>query len=313
MKAALQYFQIHLSFALSIGIALAMFHAASAAPPAYAADDDTSLLQADRMAFGPGNSWAALNDGLLDAQFTWTDAAGETLNKSTFLKNVRSWNNSSLKESETVAHVHGQVGIIQEHSDKTYVLRVWIRGDSRWRLLVYQAVLIGVPPANSGGGPCKNPCIKVPFHPRNADQRDVIHAYQAVERAVTAHNSAEWGAHIADEFFAVTSNSDRPVDKRTRMAGLDDQKVGGIAPFPLVSARMFEFGDVMIMTSRQQPAHGLPLHVTRIWFKRDTAWLEAYSYQTTIQGNVSAATVEQKPLAGSSLASLRAFRTRLNR
>jgi hypothetical protein len=294
MKAALQRFQIHLSFTIAIGIAFATLRVASTTPSAYAADDDASLLQADRAAFGPGNSWAALHDRLLDPQFTWTDATGETFNKSRFLKNVRSWNNFPVKDVETVAHVHGQVGIIQEHSDKTYALRVWIRGDSRWRLLVYQAVLIGVPPANSEGGPCKNPCSKVPFHSRNADQRDVIHAYQAVERAVSAHNSAEWGAHIADEFFAVTSNSDRPVDKRTRMAGLDDQKVGGIAPFPLVSVRMFAFGDVMIMTSRQQPAHGLPLHVTRIWFKRHTAWLEAYSYQTTIQGNASAASLEQK-------------------
>jgi len=111
----------------------------------------------------------------------------------------------------------------------------------------------------------------------------VIHAYQAVERAVAAHNSSEWGAHIADEFFAVTSNSDRPLDKATRIAGLDNQEVAGIAPFPLISARMFEFGDAMVMVSRQQPEHGLPLHVTRVWFKRNGMWLEAYSYQTTIQ------------------------------
>jgi len=37
------------------------------------------------------------------------------------------------------------------------------------------------------------------------------------------------------------------------------------------------------MVSRQQPEHGLPLHVTRVWFKRNGMWLEAYSYQTTIQ------------------------------
>jgi hypothetical protein len=104
---------------------------------------------------------------------------------------------------------------------------------------------------------------------------------------VTAHDSAAWGSHIADEFFAVTSNSDRPLDKATRMAGLDNQKVAGIAPFPLVSASMFEFGDIMIMTSHQQPLHGLPLHVTRVWFKRNGTWLEGYSYQTTIQADSS--------------------------
>jgi hypothetical protein len=128
----------------------------------------------------------------------------------------------------------------------------------------------------------------VPFQPRNEDERQVIQAYQAVERAVSTHDSAAWGAHIADEFFAVTSNSDRPLDKRARMAGLDKQKTGGIAPFPLVSAQMFEFGGAMVMISRQQPERGLPLHVTRLWFKRKGAWLEAYSYQTTIQAGNAA-------------------------
>jgi hypothetical protein len=182
------------------------------------------------------------------------------------------------------AHVDGRIGVIQEISGKLYILRVWVKRGSSWQLLVYQAVASGAPPsAEPGDGECDNPCNSVPFGPQNQDQRDVIHAYQAVERAVTAHDSAAWGSHIADEFFAVTSNSDRPLDKAARMAGLDNQKVAGIAPFPLVSARMFEFGDAMVMTSRQQPEHGLPLHVTRVWFKRHGVWLEAYSYQTTIQ------------------------------
>ena len=71
------------------------------------------------------------------------------------------------------------------------------------------------------------------------------------------------------------------------MAGLDNQKAGGIAPFPLVTARMFELGGAMVMTSVQQPENGLPFRVTRVWFKRKGAWLEAYSYQTTIRANSS--------------------------
>jgi hypothetical protein len=165
---------------------------------------------------------------------------------------------------------------------------VWVKRGAGWQLLVYQAVSIGAPPsAEPGNGACENPCNTVPFQPQNEDEREVIQAYQAVERAVAAHDSAAWGVHIADEFFAVTSNSDRPIDKATRMAGLDNQKVAGIAPFPLVSARMFEFGGAMVMTSLQQPEHGLPLHVTRVWFKRNGTWLEAYSYQTTIQAGIS--------------------------
>jgi hypothetical protein len=275
-----------LSLAYAIGILCAAFLSTTSAPSAYAAGSEQSLLQADRAAFESGSSSPALNDGLLDNNFTWTESSGKTRNKSEVLVAIRSKKQLAVETGKIVAHVHGHVGIIQESSEKIYVLRIWIKRDTRWQLLIYHAVSIGAPPsAASDHEICDNPCNAVPFHPRNGDESDVIRTYQAVERAVTAHDSVAWGSHIDDDFFAVTSNSDRPLDKATRMAGLDNQKVAGIAPFPLVSARMFEFGDTMIMTSLQQPLHGLPLHVTRVWFKRNGAWLESYSYQTTIQAD----------------------------
>jgi hypothetical protein len=277
-----------LSLAIAIGILCAAFVSAASDSSAYGADSEQSLLQADRAAFESGSPSPALNDNLLDNNFTWTESSGKTRNKSEILEAIRSKKQLAVETGKIVAHVHGQVGIIRESSEKIYVLRIWIKREARWSLLVYQAVSIGAPPsAASDHEICDNPCNTVPFRPRNGDERDVIHTYQAVERAVTAHDSAAWGSHIDDDFFAVTSNSDRPLDKATRMAGLDNQKVAGISPFPLVSARMLEFGDTMIMTSLQQPLRGLPLHVTRVWFKRNGLWLEAYSYQTTIQADSS--------------------------
>jgi hypothetical protein len=272
-------------------LALAILWLGAALPgsgnPAYAITaDEQALLQADRAAFGSGGSSPALNEKVLDLDFTWTDSSGKTLNASEILRILSSGKGLARESggiddvsrpdglSAATVHTYGFVGLVQEDDGKVYSVRIWIRRAIGWKLLLYQAVSIGAPPsAEAGNGTCENPCNTVPFQPRNEDEREVIHAYQA----------AAWGAHIADEFFAVTSNSDRPVDKATRMAGLDNQKVGGIAPFPLVSARMFEFGDVMVMTSRQKPERGLPLHVTRVWFKRKGLWLEAYSYQTTIQ------------------------------
>lgn len=287
MKAALGNLRLNVSFTIATGIAVAMMCMALAAPPTYA-DQDSFLLQVDHAAFASGNSSPVLSDRTLDNNFTWTDSSGNTRNKSEILAAIKSGRDFARITGNIAAHVRGQVGIVQENNDNVYVLRVWIKTGATWRLLIYHAVSIGAPAsAASDNEPCENPCNRLPFHPRSTDERNVIHAYQAVERAVTAHDAASWGAHIADEFFAVTSNSNHPMDKKTRMAGLENQKVGGIAPFPLVSARMFEFGDVMVMTSHQQPLHGLPLHVTRIWFKRNRAWLEAYSYQTAIQADVS--------------------------
>jgi hypothetical protein len=264
--------------------------------PVAAADDEQALLQVDQAAFGSGPPSIVRIDNLFDPNLSWTDSSGNTRNRSETMQEVRSGKRLTTEAGEDIgngkiafgsihAHIVGRLGLVQTNSGKLYVLRIWIKRGDGWHLLIYQAVTIGAPPsAEAGNEACENPCKTVPFQPQSEDEHEVISSYQAVERAVAAHNSAAWAAHIADEFFAVTSNSDRPLDKTTRMAGLDNQKVAGIAPFPLVSARMFEFGNAMLMISQQQPEHGLPLHVTRVWFKRNGTWLEGYSYQTTIQG-----------------------------
>ena len=288
-----------LTCSLAIGALCVVAQAVVAIPSATADENEQELLKSDRAAFGSGSSSIAQNDSLLDLNFTWTDSSGNTRGKSEIMQDFRSGkvlpteagdgrSGSRFILGTISAHAYGQIGLVQIHSGNLYVLHIWANHGTGWRLLLYHAVSTGMPPSTEpGAGVCENPCNTVPFQPQSEDEREVIHAYQAVERAVAAHNSTEWGAHIADDFFAVTSNSDRPLDKATRMAGLDNQKVAGIAPFPLVTARMFEFGDAMVMTSVQQPERGLPLRVTRVWFKRNGAWLEAYSYQTTIRPSIS--------------------------
>jgi len=270
---------------LAVGLICAASLATAAIPTSAANQEEQSLLEADHAAFGSGTSLVTLNDGMLDPNFTWTSSNGNTLNKSEILQTLSSGKGFSREfgsesgtaarePTTTAAHTYGQLAVVQEKSGKLYVLRVWDKRGASWQLLIYQAVETGAPASGEPNNvACENPCNTVPFEPRSEDEREVIQAYQAVERAVAAHDSAAWGAHIADEFFAVTSNSDRPIDKATRMAGLDNQKVAGIAPFPLVAAQMFEFGGSMVMTSVQQPERGLALRVTRVWFKRNCAWL----------------------------------------
>jgi hypothetical protein len=288
-----------MKLSLVVGLLFVATLGTAATPSAAADQDEQSLLQADHAAFDPGATSVTLNDAMLDPNFTWTDSIGNTLNKPQAVQTLSSgkklpWRVGSggsavaPEPATTTARAYGQLGVVQENIGKFYILRIWVKRGASRQLLVYQEVSTGAPAsAQPAQGACENPCKTAPFQPQNEDQRDVIHAYQAVERAVAAHDSAAWGAHIAEEFFAVTSNSDHPLDKQARMAGLDNQKVAGIAPFPLVAARMFEFGDAVVTTSVQQPERGLALRVTRVWFKRNGAWLQAYSYQTTIQAAIS--------------------------
>lgn len=222
---------------------------------------------------------------LLEDDFAWTDAQGRTLDRAKVLASMPLPALGDENQADEQDFVDKKIAVHRVQRGNTYVLRVWVKHGMTWRVLVYQEVSTSAAPApgDSGANECENPCKSVPFTPKTDAEREVIESYQSVERAVTAHDSAAWGAHISDNFFAVTSNSDRPLDKQTRMAGLDHQKQGGIAPFPLSSARMFQYGDTMVMISQQQPANGRALHVTRIWIKQQKSWLEIFSYQTTIQ------------------------------
>jgi hypothetical protein len=87
---------------------------------------------------------------------------------------------------------------------------------------------------------------------------------------------------VADEFVAASSNSNKIAGKRERMEVFDHAKNAGVAPTPLLSARMFDFGDAVLMISEHRPDRGKPLHVTRVWVKREGRWMEALSYQTSV-------------------------------
>ena len=114
----------------------------------------------------------------------------------------------------------------------------------------------------------------------------MIAAWQALETGVTNHDASAWSPHVDDSFVTVSSSSDHPVFKADRIATLNLQKQTGYpsAPAPLVSAQMFDFGNTIVMTCLHQPYKGKPVHVSRVWLKRNGQWVMAISFQTTIQG-----------------------------
>ncbi len=256
---------------------------------AAAADTDQAVLQSDhKFVQAASLENASLLARMLDDDFTWTDADGKTLTASEVLHAVPKPALGDESGVELSERTYGQVGAVQASRGKVHVLRMWIQRPGGWRLLVYHEVKQLDEPSNvkgTGVNDCENPCKGVPFKPANADEAAIIASWQALETGVTAHDSAAWAPHIADEFVQISSNSDHPISKSGRMETLDKQKVSGVgsAPSPLVSAKMFDFGDAVIMTCLHQPHSGKPVHVSRLWIKRDGKWVMAISYQTAIQ------------------------------
>jgi hypothetical protein len=182
--------------------------------------------------------------------------------------------------------MYGQVEMIQAHRGREHILRVWVKRAAGWRQLVYQEVrLMDTEPvvAPGTGAACENPCKTVPYQPKSESERRAITAYMALQAATVARDSAAWGTYVADEFAAANSNSNKVLDKRTRMEDLERNKMAGYSPMPVVKMQVFDFGNAAVLVTEHQPEHGKPVHITRMWIERNGKWLEAASYQTRIQ------------------------------
>jgi len=254
-----------------------------------AAEGDPTVLATDRQFIqGAAKGDSAAATKFLDTEFTWTDADGKTLSASETLHALPKPALGDEKGVDISERTYGDVAAVSASSGKMHVLRLWVKRAGGWKLLVYHEVRqLDQPSASSGSGvkECENPCKTVPFKPANEAEQAIIASWQALETGVTAHDAAAWAPHIAEEFVQISSNSDHPISKTGRIETLNKQKQSGVgsAPSPLVSAKMFDFGDAVIMTCLHQPYSGKSVHVSRLWIKRDGKWVMAISYQTTIQ------------------------------
>ena len=249
--------------------------------------EDAALAQADR-AFMQAVAKAdkpALEQ-LLDTDFKWTTFEGKTSTKAQVLKSLPPAAIADESGAQRKEFTYGELADVQVNLGRDHVVRVWVKRAAGWRAMVYQEVRsLEAPPSSTPGAgkDCENPCKGVPYSPRNETERQVIAAYSKLETAAMAHNSAVFTTMVGDEFVAASSNSNKVYDKRGRLEDFDHSRMGGVAPTPLTSARLLDFGDAVLMRSEHTPDHGRPLHVTRVWVKRNGSWVETLSYQTSVK------------------------------
>lgn len=254
-----------------------------------ASAEEPNVLKADRefvQVAAKGDSPAVAK--LLDADFTWTDAEGKTFSREEVLSALPKPALGDEAGARQVRQTRSQVEAIMADRDKIHVLRLWVKRGSAWRLLVYHEVALGRQEGSAHGSgvtDCQNPCKTIPYQPKNEAEQAIIASWQALETGVTNHDAAAWAPHIADEFAMLSSANDHPLTKSDRIATLNLQRQSGrgSAPSPLVSAEMFDFGDSVIMTCMHQPYTGKPVHVSRLWIKRNGNWVMSISFQTTIE------------------------------
>lgn len=272
-------------------LAVALLLAVTGGP--VSAADDSLLLSSEQAFFSAVAKSDREGAGkLLDADFTWTDAAGRTLSRSQLLKTLLP--KPALMAGEGLAdkrYNYGDVAVFETDRGKMHTLRIWVKRPAGWRAMVYQEVRSLETPLSFTPGvakDCENPCKRIPYSPKNAAETRVLSAYEALESAGVAKDATAWGAITADEFAGATSNSDRVLDKNTRMSEMARSNMAGLSPTMVLSAEMFDVPGAVVMKSEQQPDHGKPLHVTRLWIVRGGQWLITLSYQTSIEAGQAA-------------------------
>ncbi len=228
---------------------------------------------------------AAGAGALLNAEFNWIDCNGRVLDRAQVATALPTPPLGDEADLTPTLHDYGEVATIAVERDKIFALRIWVKRPAGWRLIAYHEVSQQNPQGSHGPGKKQwdNPCYKLPYEPRNADERDCLASWQRLEIAVMQHEPEIWAQHVADEFMVV--GAARRHSKADRKAVLEEQlrSNANTAPAPLVWARLFGFKDAMVILCEHQPFHGKAERVSRVFVKRDGQWLMAVSYQTTRQ------------------------------
>jgi hypothetical protein len=275
--------------AFVLGIVCAGILALLACRPAAAVENDPAVLQPDK-AFEQAlakHDHAAVSE-VLDKDFTWTDAAGETTSKDKVLATLPTPMMGDESGAQVSERTYGEAAGVQISNGKQHVLRIWVKRPAGWRLLIYQEVKQAdvAPTPGPTTNECINPCKTVPYTPKNEDEAGVIKSWSTLETAVLNHDPKGWAPHFLDEFVLISSNGTQVQTKADRLATLSKPGIGP-APGGLVHGQMFDFPsdkpETIVMIATAQGYSGKPNHISRIWVKREGMWKMAFSYQTTIQ------------------------------
>jgi hypothetical protein len=254
------------------------FAATPAAPDAL--QSDRAFLQAFAKADQSGI------EELLDLDLIWITSNGIRLTNPQVLSKLQTISNADVQPQ---VRLYGNAAVIRANRGHMNVMRVWVLRRSAWRLILYQEVLqvekSEPPPADAASAPCENPCKTIPYQPETQSEREAIASWQGVMAAMASNDADAYSPLIADEFTATDTHRDHPLAKPDRIAQIKKQKFAGARSIPpsLVSARMFDFGETVLMVAREQRSGAQPFFNSRMWVKRDGRWQMLFSFNTRIE------------------------------
>jgi hypothetical protein len=289
-----RYFLLALAVGLFFGAALLALTSRGLA----AADDTSAFRQADKSlaeALARGDAKAA--GALLDDRFQWVEANGRIHTKAQVLEDLAQFaaDNEGALDVRTVdflGQVERQLGI---HHNQRFA-HLWVKNAAGWQAFVYMNIPIPAerPDYSAPPGPpteadkvCDNPCKMLPYKPENAVEEGALATWFRLKNDEWHPNPEDWAAHADDNHETLTPRSDIP--KLQHVEELAEQRKlygenGGSGGSSVLSMRMFDFGNVVIMQAFQgrNPSAKPTSWNLRVFLNRGDGWKIALSAQTNI-------------------------------
>jgi Domain of unknown function (DUF4440) len=133
---------------------------------------------------------------------------------------------------------------------------------------------------------CKNPCQTIPYRVRSPAEQDIVTSFQGLEKAVVAHDSAEWSKHVTDDFVLYGSGR-APIARSGRIAAINRQKESNasvmVGEVQAMRLAVYDDDAAMIATHVMPDNSRPPYQAARVWVKRGGQWQMVVSVQTDIK------------------------------
>ncbi len=287
-----------LTHALAASLAFTLGLLALSSGPLAAADDSGAFRQADRTltdALAKGDKTAVA--ALLDDRFQWVEANGRMHTKTQVLDDLAQFaaDNEGALDVRTVDFLGKVERVLGIHHNQRFA-HLWVKNPAGWQAFVYLNIPIPAERPDYSAPPnppteadkiCDNPCKTLPYKPESAAQQGAMETWFRLKNDEWHPNPEDWAAHADENHETLTPRTDKP--KLQHVEELAEERKlygenGGTGGSSVLSMRMFDFGNVVIMQAFQgrNPNAKPTSWNLRVFLNRGDGWKIALSAQTNI-------------------------------
>jgi hypothetical protein len=251
-----------------------------------AADDAPTFRQADRnLADALTRDDVKAVAGLLDERFQWVEANGRIHTKAQVLDDLAQFaaDNEGALDVRTVEFLGQVERVLGMHHNQRFA-HLWVNIPIPAERPDYMAP---PSPPTEADKVCDNPCKTLPYKPENPVEEGAMATWFRLKNDEWHPNPEDWAAHADDNHETLTPRTDIP--KLQHVEELAEQRKlygenGGSGGSSVLSMRIFDFGNVVIMEAFQ--GRNLSAKPTswnlRVFLNRGDGWKIALSAQTNI-------------------------------